>query len=129
MLKLVQEQCGSESGHHKRSFLRKIFGRNEVVPVDQEAADTTTPAPLDSAEQLRQPDTTYRTLQSYYGGNTERVAFMEKNSCLAEKQLKVSVEQVSIFLTADGSVVSFFENSADDIEYGPRTCRELHKRP
>jgi Mg2+ and Co2+ transporter CorA len=43
---------------------------------------------------------------------------MERNSMLTKKDLAVSVEQVSIFLTADNTVICFFEHSADDIE-GP----------
>ncbi|KAL8736032.1 MAG: hypothetical protein Q9166_000594 [cf. Caloplaca sp. 2 TL-2023] len=58
-----------------------------------------------------------RTLQRYHGGpNEERIQFMEKHSALASKNLGVSVEQVSIFLTADNTVISFFESSAEDIE-------------
>ncbi|CAD6443736.1 45e5dab3-edc8-44a2-a22d-f0cfdc7aba7a [Sclerotinia trifoliorum] len=58
-----------------------------------------------------------RTLQRYHGGpNQERAAHMEKVSPLTQKKLAVSAEQVSIFLTADNTVISFFENSADDIE-------------
>ena len=58
-----------------------------------------------------------RTLQRYHGGpNEERIDFMEKHSALASKSLGVGVEQVSIFLTADNTVISFFENSAEDIE-------------
>jgi hypothetical protein len=42
-----------------------------------------------------------RTLQEYHGGlNQERMAFMEAHSALTKKRLAVSVEQVSIFLTA-----------------------------
>lgn len=41
---------------------------------------------------------------------------MEEHSTLASKGLGVAVEQVSIFLTADNSVISFFESSAEDIE-------------
>ena len=58
-----------------------------------------------------------RTLQEYHGGpNVERVQFMETHSALASKNLGVGVEQVSIFLTADNTVISFFEQSADDVE-------------
>ncbi|KAH8801592.1 cora family metal ion transporter-like protein [Xylogone sp. PMI_703] len=63
------------------------------------------------------PVTKPRTLQRYHGGpNQERVAFMERHSELTKKNLAVSVEQVSIFLTTDNTVISFFELSADDIE-------------
>ena len=58
-----------------------------------------------------------RTLQQYHGGpNKERTEFMEEYSALANKSLAVAVEQVSIFLSSDNTVVSFFEQSAEDIE-------------
>ncbi|KAL9125864.1 MAG: hypothetical protein Q9217_004996 [Psora testacea] len=58
-----------------------------------------------------------RTLQRYHGGpNEERIVFMEKHSALASKGLAVGVEQVSIFLSSDNTVISFFESSAEDIE-------------
>lgn len=73
-----------------------------------------------------------KTLQRYHGGpNRERMEFMEKHSPLTSRNLAVSAEQVSIFLTngelvlyrleqllnfADNTVISFFESSADDIE-------------
>lgn len=58
-----------------------------------------------------------KTLHRFHGGpNLDRILYMEKHSVLSLKQLAVSVEQVSIFMTLDGTVISFFENSADDIE-------------
>jgi len=58
-----------------------------------------------------------RTLQSALGGpNAERIAFMESNGSLQPLDKIVHVEQVSVFLTEDGTVVSFFEISGDDIE-------------
>ena len=58
-----------------------------------------------------------RTLQRYHGGpNEERIVFMEKHSALASKGLGVGVEQVSIFLTSDNTVISFFEGSAEDVD-------------
>lgn len=63
------------------------------------------------------PASHVRTLQRYHGGpNEERIQFMEEHSALASKGLGVAVEQVSIFLTSDNSVISFFESSAEDIE-------------
>lgn len=41
---------------------------------------------------------------------------MQRRSTLGHKGLGVSIEQVSIFLTADNTVVSFFEYSAQDVE-------------
>lgn len=58
-----------------------------------------------------------RTLQRYHEGpNQERAAFMEAHSGLTPKNLAVCAEQVSIFLCADNTVISFFQSSADDIE-------------
>lgn len=58
-----------------------------------------------------------KTLQQFRGGrNFERVIYMERHSALTDKGYAVSVEHVSIFLTADNDVISFFEHSADDIE-------------
>ena len=41
---------------------------------------------------------------------------MERLSALSSKGIGVGVEQVSLFLTADNTVIAFFEHSADDIE-------------
>jgi len=42
-----------------------------------------------------------RTLQRYHGGpNQDRQSYMERHSALTKKQLAVTAEQVSIFLTA-----------------------------
>lgn len=58
-----------------------------------------------------------RTLQSSFGGpNAERIAYMESHGSLQPLEKIVHVEQVSVFLTEDGTVVSFFEISGDDIE-------------
>ncbi|RMZ81871.1 hypothetical protein DV738_g2071, partial [Chaetothyriales sp. CBS 135597] len=57
-----------------------------------------------------------RTLHRYENSQIpEHTAFMEKHSALATEGLVVSVEQVSIFLLTDNSVISFFEHSADDV--------------
>ena len=42
---------------------------------------------------------------------------MKRNSALSEENLAVSVEQVSIPITSDNTVISFFEHSAADIEH------------
>jgi Mg2+ and Co2+ transporter CorA len=60
-----------------------------------------------------------RTLQRYHSGpNEDRTEFMERHAVLSSKGLGVAVEQVSVFLTKDNTVISFFESSAQDIE-GP----------
>ncbi|KAF5846170.1 hypothetical protein GGP41_003597 [Bipolaris sorokiniana] len=74
--------------------------------------------PLERLRTATPPATTaVRTLQRYRGGyNLDRIVYLEQHSALTEKHLTVSVEQVSIFLLADNSVISFFEHSADDVE-------------
>ncbi|KAF2202779.1 hypothetical protein GQ43DRAFT_412960 [Delitschia confertaspora ATCC 74209] len=72
------------------------------------------PAPTRSHNEIR-------TLQRYRGGpNIERTIYMEKNSVLSNrkshKKLAVSVEQVSMFMCADNTVISFFEHSASEVE-------------
>ncbi|KAH7377830.1 hypothetical protein BKA66DRAFT_467308 [Pyrenochaeta sp. MPI-SDFR-AT-0127] len=66
---------------------------------------------------IPQAASSVRTLQRYRGGyNLDRIVYLEQHSALTPKHLTVSVEQVSIFLLADNSVISFFEHSADEVE-------------
>jgi hypothetical protein len=59
-----------------------------------------------------------RTLQRYHASpNDPRTRYMEENSALASRNLAVACEQVSLFLTNDNSIISFFEQSAQDIEF------------
>jgi Mg2+ and Co2+ transporter CorA len=61
---------------------------------------------------------TFRTTHSYHAGaNSPRKGFMEKHSALASRKLTVVAEQVSIFLTSDNTVITFFEDAADDVEF------------
>ena len=113
------------------SFRRKKNDKNKGEPPEplESAADLHTPGngfvdsksnvfvKAHSSSTMDAPVTNVRTLQRYHGGpNEERIIFMEKHSALASKSLGVSVEQVSIFLTSDNSVISFFESSAQDVE-------------
>ncbi|KAI6347040.1 hypothetical protein MCOR25_010932 [Pyricularia grisea] len=59
---------------------------------------------------------TLRTLQRYHGANDVRNDFMEKFSVLAERKLAVMAEQVSLFMTNDNTIISFFEFSAQQVE-------------
>ncbi len=60
-----------------------------------------------------------RSLQRYHSGpNEDRIEFMERHAVLSAKGVGVSMEQVSIFLARDNTVISFFESSAQEIE-GP----------
>jgi Mg2+ and Co2+ transporter CorA len=79
-------------------------------------------SPLGSSANLPKgvdmPQTTMTTtLQRYHASANEvRTEFMEQHSSLVPYRMAVAAEQVSIFLTADNTVVSFFESSAADIE-------------
>ncbi|KIW33226.1 uncharacterized protein PV07_00093 [Cladophialophora immunda] len=60
---------------------------------------------------------TIRTMQRYHAGpNQDRIEYMERHAVLAHKGYGVSMEQVSIFLCADNTVISFFEYSAHDVQ-------------
>lgn len=70
-----------------------------------------------SGSRVHDADGPRRTLQRYQGSyNMDRTIYMEQNSALTRKNLAVSVEQVSIFLAADNTVISFFEYSGDEVE-------------
>lgn len=58
-----------------------------------------------------------RTLQRYQAGpNEAKVQYFEKHSALAAHELGVIAEQVSLFITNDNTIISFFELSADMVE-------------
>ncbi|EFW99783.1 Mg2+ transporter protein [Grosmannia clavigera kw1407] len=59
----------------------------------------------------------FRTLQRYRASpNDARTEFMESHSVLSSQKLAVAAEQVSVFITDDNTVISFFELSAEDVE-------------
>ncbi|MCJ1250853.1 hypothetical protein MMC30_008081 [Trapelia coarctata] len=106
--------------------LRNITGSGKTVksqipngkaPASHAGLQNSYGTPNGASLTRKTPNIPIRTLQQYHGGpNQERNEFMETHSALADKKLAVAVEQVSIFLTADNTVVSFLEQSADDIE-------------
>jgi Mg2+ and Co2+ transporter CorA len=58
-----------------------------------------------------------KTLQAYRtDADPERTRYMEEHSTLNPKGLMISVEQVSMFLQSNNTLISFFEHSADVIE-------------
>ncbi|KIW21411.1 hypothetical protein PV08_01991 [Exophiala spinifera] len=58
-----------------------------------------------------------RTMQGYHSGpNQDRIDFMERHAVLRDRGIGVSMEQVSVFLCADNTVISFFEYSAHDVQ-------------
>ena len=106
----------------KPSALSRLFGlRSRKGRLEKPEKDSSVSSSIkDSkipAEDLSNMKPKIRTLQRYHGGHNEtRTEYMEENSALRPKELAVSVEQVSIFLMADNTIVTFFEQSAEDIE-------------
>jgi len=97
--------------------MRKTLQQNEhevaAIRTGKEVADDA----FDPRQSAKSQSANTRTLHTYRGdSNPEQIAYMKKRSMLTKYGLTVSVEQVSIFLCADNTVISFFEHSADDIE-------------
>jgi len=131
------EYQDSYKAPQKDSFLRRIFSMNrsegpppmskateksdfdEGPPNNPNAGGTS----MQSGAPINDGINSYRTLQRYRGGaNAARVDYMESKSALASRNLAVSVEQVSIFLTSDGTVITFTEHSSADL-LGPILAR------
>lgn len=103
--------------------VKDVFGPKSDNAVDVESSWATQEKGynIEGAITSRRRDSTtkaqlVRTLQRYRGGpNLDRTIYMEQHSALAKKKLAVSVEQVSVFVCADNTVISFFEHSASEI--------------
>lgn len=62
-------------------------------------------------------ETLERTLQRYQAGpNEAKIDYFERHSALGPHHLGVIAEQVSLFITNDNTIISFFELSADIVE-------------
>ncbi|KAH6841189.1 hypothetical protein B0I37DRAFT_233414 [Chaetomium sp. MPI-CAGE-AT-0009] len=105
----------------KRMFRRKPDNQGEKVPSTGRSSIPGTagvylksqPAGFSEMLDISQ----LRTLQRYHASsNDPRTKFMEKHSALSPRNLAVACEQVSMFLTNDNCILSFFEQSAHDIE-------------
>ncbi|KAK3296332.1 uncharacterized protein B0H64DRAFT_322842 [Chaetomium fimeti] len=105
----------------KRMFRQKADNRGEKVPGTGRSS-----IPGNAGVYLRSQPTGFsevldisqlRTLQRYHASpNDPRTRYMEKHSALSPRNLAVACEQVSMFLTNDNCIISFFEQSAHDIE-------------
>ena len=106
--------------------LRRLFKRKEVngqgiIPQYAYSSDASLHSKSKATrlppEEISDLPPAIRTLQRYHGGqNEERTRFMEEQSPLRKQHLAVAVEQVAMFLTADNTIVTFFEQSAGDVE-------------
>ncbi|KAF3910821.1 hypothetical protein ABW20_dc0104217 [Dactylellina cionopaga] len=103
-----------EESHKKRkaNWYQKLFDIQDPVDSDDECMPEVR-GHSEGSDDVK----TIQTLQRYHGGpNYERILYMERNSSLSRNNYAVAVEQCSIFLCDDNTVISFFETSADDIE-------------
>lgn len=128
-----------QSGHSRMSGISRrvtgMFGRRSRDGGGRGGKATTDPAtqfgtrnlesgtqPLSGAAMM--PDiedlphvNAFRTIQRYHSSpNDARTDFMESHSALSSRNLAVAAEQVSMFITDDNTVISFFELSAQDVE-------------
>jgi Mg2+ and Co2+ transporter CorA len=113
----------AEKGHEKRrkgailTLLSDLLRSKRKKKHSANRSDT-----LNSANGFTQAQAPWarrevKTLQRFHAGpNHDRTEYMERHSALGKKGLAVSMEQVSMFLTGDNTVITFFEYSAQDIE-------------
>ncbi|CAI9635588.1 unnamed protein product [Alternaria burnsii] len=101
--------------------LQRLLRKNEGVTDGQSQAPPRHVSTNSPAYREKHVPAEYRqavkTLQAYRtDADPERTRYMEEHSTLNPKGLMVSVEQVSMFLQSNNTLVSFFEHSADVIE-------------
>ncbi|KAB8360561.1 hypothetical protein FH972_024301 [Carpinus fangiana] len=106
----------------QRSLFRQLFPRRRKRPAEIPEPGMAKTMNLDDPPEAHDSPSAasythpIRTLHRYRGGpNTELIRYMEQASPLAARNLAVSVEQVSMFLMADNTVITFFEHSAQDV--------------
>ena len=94
--KELESEDATIRGGSGGGFLKNLWGWGHYTHEDTEddfIRRHTEVAPPKLAHKLK-------TIQSYVGGhNHERAAYLERHSALTKKNLAVSAEQVSIFLT------------------------------
>ncbi|TWU71415.1 hypothetical protein ED733_001287 [Metarhizium rileyi] len=130
LVHLVDDSSSSSSSSsasestRSRSAVKRWFGRLGNKTRGQSKADAehhtrdANGGPILSDGSTLRETSMVRTLQQYHAsGNEARTEYMERNSSLAPYAMAVSAEQVSIFLTNDNTVISFFEMSAADVEW------------
>ncbi|KAF1996755.1 hypothetical protein P154DRAFT_579540 [Amniculicola lignicola CBS 123094] len=115
----------AKDGAKPKSVLRRLFSSTSRPQPHRDVEKTwghdrnefKIDGAVDARLQYQSQQREVRTLQRYRGGpNQERILYMEEHSALKKRKLAVSVEQVSLFLCADNTVISFFEHSAGEIE-------------
>ena len=119
------DRRGQRSGGVYRR-LQRLFGKRKSDILDVGSENGKPNLSSDPRAQLRGQPTGFsdvpglsqlRTLQMYHAApNDPRTLFMQKHSALSCKKLAVACEQVSMFITQDNTIISFFELSAEDVE-------------
>ncbi|KAL2182058.1 uncharacterized protein P884DRAFT_189549 [Thermothelomyces heterothallicus CBS 202.75] len=126
--KSVSSKRGTKSPRRLFRRLRRALRRRPADEAERRPSTEKMPSLWDAGGYPRSRATGFsdlldisqlRTLQRYHTSpNDPRTQYMEKHSALSTRNLAVACEQVSIFLTNDNCIISFFEQSAQDIE-GP----------
>jgi Mg2+ and Co2+ transporter CorA len=97
----------------KRKKTRSTLGAADIVDQLQASHSLKTSSKVEAPWAPKK----IRTMQRYHSGpNQDRTEFMERHAVLRQKGIGVSMEQVSVFLCSDNTVISFFEYSANDVQ-------------
>jgi Mg2+ and Co2+ transporter CorA len=104
---------------HRIKHHAKKKKKQELLPSYYDSSKSDGYVSAHSGVSQETPIKPIRTLHRYESAQIpEHTAFMERHSVLSADDIAVSVEQVSLFLMADNTIISFFEHSAADVE-GP----------
>lgn len=109
------------SNHNKISYgIHQIRRRTLSVVSDADSSDSSD-SDSESSKPLSSriadlPNNTIYDWNNPYVANLSKPLFIEKKRPLAQYHRAVGVEQVSMFLTDENTVITFFEHSAPDIE-------------
>ncbi|VBB87149.1 Putative transporter [Podospora comata] len=113
-----------KTGKYSRKLLRRL---KRTFRAGKFSSDTTLEGgkdwpqdgsgPYPRASRSEYPEGPTRTLRRYHAAPDDPIArFMDRNSALISKNYTVACEQVSMFITNDNTIISFFEESAEVIE-------------
>ncbi|KAK4639788.1 hypothetical protein QC761_711450 [Podospora bellae-mahoneyi] len=113
-----------KTGKYSRKLLRRL---KRIFCAGKFSSDTTLEGgknwpqdgsgPYPRASRSEYPEGPTRTLRRYHAAPDDPIArFMDRNSALISKNYTVACEQVSMFITNDNTIISFFEESAEVIE-------------
>lgn len=103
-------------GHGLDQIRRRTLSiASDADSTDSEDSDSELAKPL-STRIADLPNNTIYDWNNPYVANLNKPLYIEKKRPLAQYRRAVGVEQVSLFLTDENTVITFFEHSAADIE-------------